>query len=69
MELTVSPQDTASKKPEMKGLEASPRKEEWIKVPAMKRLRKKKPKPEAKKPDWPRRARLEAVLIKPILRE
>ena len=36
-----------------------------MKVPARKSLRKKKPKPEAKKPDWPRRACLEAVLIKP----
>ena len=33
-------------------------------VPARKSLRKKKPKPEAKKPDWKRRARPEAVLIK-----
>ena len=34
-------------------------------MPARKSLRKKKPTPEAKKSDWPRRARPEAVLIKP----
>ena len=34
-------------------------------VPARKNFLKKKPKAEAKKPDWPRRGRLEAVLIKP----
>ena len=64
-QLTVSPQDTAAKKPEMKRPKASPREEEWMKVPARKSLYKKKPKPEPKKPDWPRRARPEAVLIKP----
>ena len=64
-ELTVSPQDTAAKKPEMKRPKASPREEEWIKVPPKKSLRKKKPKPEAKKPECLRRARSEAVLIKP----
>ena len=36
-----------------------------MKVPARKSLRKKKPKSEVKKLDWPRRARPEAVLIKP----
>ena len=45
-ELTVSPQDTAAKKPEMKRPEASPREEEWMKVPARRSLRKKKPKPD-----------------------
>ena len=35
-----------------------------MKIPARKSLRKKKPKAEAKKPDWPRRAHPEAVLIK-----
>ena len=39
--------------------------EKWVEVPARKNFRKKKPKPEAKKPDWPRHARPEAVLIKP----
>ena len=43
----------------------SPGEGEYMKVPARKILRKKKPKPEAQKPDWPRRARPEAVLIKP----
>ena len=60
----MSPQDTKTKKPEMKWLKASPRAEEWMKVSARKSLWKKKPKPEAKKSDWPRRARPEAVLIK-----
>ena len=60
----MSPQDTAAKKPEMKRPKTSPREAEWMKVPARKRLRKKKPTPEAKKPDWLRRARPEAVLIK-----
>ena len=64
-ELTVSPQDTAAKKPEMKRPKASPREEEWMKLRARKSLRKEKPKPEAEKPDWPRRARSEAVLINP----
>ena len=59
------PQDTATKKPEMKSPKASLREEEWMKVPAKKSLRKKKPKPETKKPDRPRRARPEEVLIKP----
>ena len=33
-ELTVSPQDTAAKKPEIKRPRASPREEKWMKVPA-----------------------------------
>ena len=49
----------------MKRPKASPREKEWMKVPARKSLRKKKPKPEPKKLDWPRRAHPEAVLIKP----
>ena len=36
-----------------------------MEVPTRKNLRKQKPKREAKKPEWPRRARPEAVLIKP----
>ena len=61
----MSPQDTAAKKPEMKRPKASPRVKECMTVSARKSLRKKKPKPDAKKPDWPKRARPEAVLIKP----
>ena len=61
----MNPQDIAAKKPEMKRAKASPSEEEWMKILARKMLRKKKPKPEAKKPDWPRRTRPEAVLIKP----
>ena len=63
--LIVSPQDTAAKKPEMKRTKASPMEEEWVEVPARKNLWKKKPKLEAKRPDWLRRTRPEAVLIKP----
>ena len=63
--LTVSPQDTASKKPEIKRPKASPREEERMKVPAKKSLRKKKRKPEATKPDCLRRDCSEAMLIKP----
>ena len=63
----MSPKDTAAKKPEMKRPKSSPREEEWMKVPARKSLRKKKPKPEVKKPDCPRRVRPEAVLIKPTM--
>ena len=49
----------------MKRPEASPREEEWMKVPTRKSRWKKMPKkPEAKKPNWPRRARAEAVLTK-----
>ena len=36
-----------------------------MKLPTRKNLRKQKPKPEAKKQEWPRRARIQAVLIKP----
>ena len=64
----MSPQDTAAKKPEMKRPKASPREEEWVEVPPRKKLRKKKPKPEAKEPDWPTRGSPEAVLIKPAER-
>ena len=64
-ELTVSLQDTAAKKPEMERPKASPKKEEWVEVPLRKNLWKKEPKLDAKKPDCPRRAHPEAVLIKP----
>ena len=37
-----------------------------MEVPARKNLRKKNPKPEAKKPDWPRRGRPDEVQIKPV---
>ena len=49
----------------MKRPKASLKEEDWMEVPARKNLQKKKPKLEAKKPDWPRRARPEAALIKP----
>ena len=39
-----------------------------MEVPTRKDLRKKKSKPEAKKPEWPRCARPKAVLIKPVER-
>ena len=40
---TVSPKDTAAKKPEVKRLKAFTKKEEWVEVPTTKNLRKKKP--------------------------
>ena len=61
----MNPQDTTAKKPEAKKPQASTKGEEWVEVPARKNLTKKKPQPEAKIPDWPWRAHLEAVLIKP----
>ena len=36
-----------------------------MEVPARKDPRKKKPKPETRKSEWPKRARSEAVIIKP----
>ena len=60
-ELTVSLQGTPAKNPEMNRHKASPRVED----PARKNLWTKKPKPEAKKPNWPRCARPDAVLIEP----
>ena len=64
-ELTVSPKDTAAKKPEIKRPKASPKEEKWVEVPDRKNLWKKKPKLEAKKSDWPKHVRPEAVPIKP----
>ena len=60
----MSPQDTAAKKPEVKRPKASTKEEEWMEVPARKNLCKKKPKPEAKKPEWPSRARPGSVTNK-----
>ena len=45
-------------------VKASTKEEEWEEIPTTKNLQKQKPKPEAKKPEWPRRARPDAVLIK-----
>ena len=54
------------KKPVEKGLRTSKQLEEWVEVPASRDLRKKKKlKPAPKKPERPKRARSEAVIIKP----
>ena len=50
-ELTLSPQETAAKKPKVRRTKASTKKEGWVEVPTRKNLRKKKPKPKAKKPE------------------
>ena len=64
-ELSVSPQETAARKPKEKSLRASSKEEEWVDVLTRKNLRKQKTKPGVKKLERPRRARPEAVLIKP----
>ena len=64
-EPTISPQDTAAKKPVVKRPKTSKKDEEWVEVPARKNLRKKKPKPEVKESECLRRDSAEAVLIKP----
>ena len=61
----MSSQVTAAKKPEVKRPSLHKGTGMGGEVPTMKNFRKKKPKPESKKPEWPRRARLEVLLIKP----
>ena len=53
-------QEAVTQKPE----ETSREEEEWFKAPARKDLRKKKPKLKNEKPEWPKRARSESVIIK-----
>ena len=52
-------------KPVEKRPKASNKEEEWVEVPKKKDLRKRKGKKSSKTPEKPRRARPEAVLIKP----
>ena len=52
-------------KPEVKRPKTSTKEEEWVEVPTKKNLRKKKPKSKVKRPEWPKRARPEAMLIMP----
>ena len=61
----MGPQNIAAKKSEVKKPKASTKKEQGVGVPTRKYLRKKNFKPESEKPEWPRRVRPEAVLIKP----
>ena len=53
-------------KPMEKRHEASKKEEEWVVVPRKEDLRKKKGKKPSNTPEKPRRARPEAVLIKPV---
>ena len=57
----------AAKKPVEKRPRTSEQPEEWVEVPARRDLRrkKKKLKPAPKKPERPKRARSEAVIMKP----
>ena len=54
-----------AKKPAEKRPKASNKEEAWVDVPKKKDLRKRKAKKPSKTPEKPRRARPEAVLIKP----
>ena len=63
-EPTASPEVSAAKKPAEKRPKASNKEEEWVKVPK-KDIQKRKGKKPFKTPEKPRRARPEAVLIKP----
>ena len=65
-EVKVSPEVTASKKQEEKRTKTSKHPEDWVEVPARRDLWKKKPKPALKKSEWLKRARSEAVIIKPV---
>ena len=65
-EPTVSPEVRAAKKPVEKRPRTSKQLEEWVEVPTRRDLRKKKKsKPAPKKPERSKRARSEAVIIKP----
>ena len=64
-EPTVSPEVLVVTKPMEKRPKASKNKEEWVAVPSKKDLRKKRGKKPSKTSEQPRRARPEAVLIKP----
>ena len=65
-ELTVSPEVRVAKKSVEKRPRTSKQPEDWVEVPARRDLRKKKKlKPLPKKPERPKRARSEAVIIKP----
>ena len=67
-ELTASPEVSAAKKPAEKRTKASNKEEEWVKIPKKKDIRKRKGKKPSKSMEKPRRARPEAVLIKPTER-
>ena len=64
-EPTVSPEVSVMTKPVEQRTKASKKEEEWVEVPNKKDLRKKKGKKPSKTPEKPRRARPEAMPIKP----
>ena len=67
-ESTASPEETKTKKPAEKRAKDSKKEEEWVEVevPTRKDLRKNKmSEPENRRTERPKRARSEAVLIKP----
>ena len=66
-ESTASPEVSAAKKPTEKRPKASNKEKEWVEVPERKDLRKKKKQEKklSRTQEKPRRARPEAVLIKP----
>ena len=64
-EPTVSPEESAAKKPVEKRPKASDKEQEWVQVPLKKDLWMKKEKKPSKRPEKSRFSRPEAVLIKP----
>ena len=67
-EPTVTPEVMAAEKPVEKRPKTSKHREEGVEVPLWKDLCKKKLKPTPKKPKQPKRARSEAVIMKPLER-
>ena len=65
-EPTVSPEVTAANKPAEKRPKTSKNAQEWAEVPFRKGPRKKKSKRAPGKPERPKRAHSEAVIIKPV---
>ena len=64
-EPTASPEVSAAKNPTEKRPKDSNKEKEWVEVPKKKDLQKRKGKKPSKTQEKPRRARPEAVLIKP----
>ena len=65
-EPTVSSEVNAANKPAEKRPKTSEHPQEWAEVPLRKGPRKKKSKTAPRKPERPKRARSEAVIIKPV---
>ena len=65
----IAPKTVVSSTPDLKKRpKTSTKQEEWVDVPTRKNLRQQQHKLEAKKPEWPKRVRPEAVLVKPAKR-